>query len=579
MKTVAIIQARMGSTRLPGKTMMLLSDKTMIWHVIEATKHSKLIDEIVVATSTEKNNDVLIKELKKYKIDYYAGSEDDVLDRYYLCAKKFKADVIVRVTSDCPLIDPKIIDKVIQASRDQGCDYCSNRDPPTYPDGYDTEVFTFEALERAWKESDLMSEREHVTPYLWKNKNKFKNYNVEHEEDLSELRLTVDEQEDLELSRKIIEKIGKFPIYLNDVLALFKKEPELLKINKHIGRNEGYAKSIKGDKVVETQKQIVLVTGGCGFIGSNFIKMLLQKGNYHIINLDTLTYAGNIKNLKDDEDSPNYTFIKGDIRNKKDVFKAMEGCDFVVNFAAESHVDRSITDSSDFITTNINGTHLLLEAAKELGVKRFIQISTDEVYGSLSKNHPSSKEVDVLNPSSPYSSSKAAAELIAKSYYITHGLPVIIVRSSNNYGPYQYPEKIIPLFITNIIEGKKVPLMGKGENIRDWIYVEDNCEGILTVMEKGKDGEIYNIGVGNEKTNMEITKTILDKSGKDKSWIKRIPHRLGHDFRYSLDSTKINLLGWTKKYDFQEGMQKTINWYKNNKIWWKPLKDNKGGYT
>ncbi|TKJ17934.1 dTDP-glucose 4,6-dehydratase [Candidatus Woesearchaeota archaeon B3_Woes] len=321
--------------------------------------------------------------------------------------------------------------------------------------------------------------------------------------------------------------------------------------------------------MVYTKK--IFITGGCGFIGSNFIKLLLNETEYQIINYDMLTYAGNLNNLKEDEKNPKYFFIKGDICDKERVLKSLEGCDVLINFAAESHVDRSIKNASNFITTNILGTSILLDAAKELGIKKFIQISTDEVYGSLTKEDSSSKEEDILKPSSPYSSSKASAELLALSYYKTHKLPVIITRSSNNYGLYQYPEKLIPLFIINLINNKKVSLMGKGENIRDWIHVEDNCRGILNIIEKGKVGEIYNIGGENEKTNMEITKCILDEFNKDESWIKEIPHRLGHDFRYSLDCSKIKQLGWKPKYTFQEGMKKTIKWYRENPSWWKKL--------
>lgn len=324
---------------------------------------------------------------------------------------------------------------------------------------------------------------------------------------------------------------------------------------------------------METKK--IFVTGGCGFIGANFIRLLLKETDYQIVNYDKLTYAGNPDNLKDIEASPRYAFVKGDICDEEPVLKSLEACDIVVNFAAESHVDRSIQNADDFIQTNIIGTKVLLDAARKLGIKRFIQISTDEVYGSLKKENKSSKEEDVLDPSSPYSSSKASAELIALSYYRTYGLPVIITRSSNNYGPYQHPEKLIPLFISNIIEDKKVPLMGKGENIRDWIHVEDNCRGILTVMEKGNIGEIYNLGGENERTNMQVTKKILDAFGKDESWINKIPHRLGHDFRYSLDCAKIKSVGWKQKFNFEEGMDQTIKWYKDNERWWKRLKGGK----
>lgn len=282
-----------------------------------------------------------------------------------------------------------------------------------------------------------------------------------------------------------------------------------------------------------------------------------------------MTYAGNEKNLQDIDDSSRYSFIKGNICDKNLVIESLQGCDIVVNFAAESHVDKSINCCDNFFATNIIGTATLLEASKELRINRFIQIGTDEVYGSLTKKDSSSKEKDLLRPSSPYSSSKASADLISLSFYKTYGLPVLITRSSNNYGPFQNNEKLIPKFITNLLKGEKVPLMGKGENIRDWLYVEDNCAAILTVMEKGIDGEIYNIGGENEKTNFEITKTILAGSGKDKSWIQEVPHRLGHDFRYSVDCYKIKKLGWQQNFSFEEGMEKTINWYKENISFWK----------
>ncbi|HDZ17497.1 MAG TPA: dTDP-glucose 4,6-dehydratase [archaeon] len=315
--------------------------------------------------------------------------------------------------------------------------------------------------------------------------------------------------------------------------------------------------------------QKLFITGGCGFIGSNFIRFIIKNTNYEIINYDALTYAGNEENLQDIKDSSRYFFIKGNICDKNLVIESLEGCDIIVNFAAESHVDKSINCCDDFFATNILGTATLLGASKELRIKRFLQISTDEVYGSLTKQDGSSKEKDLLSPSSPYSSSKASADLISLSYYKTYGLPVLITRSSNNYGPFQNNEKVIPKFITNLLRGEKVPLMGKGENIRDWLYVEDNCAAILTVMEKGKDGEIYNIGGENEKTNLEITKIILAGLEKDESWINEVPHRLGHDFRYSVDCYKIKKLGWEQNFSFEEGMEKTINWYKENRSWWK----------
>ncbi len=314
----------------------------------------------------------------------------------------------------------------------------------------------------------------------------------------------------------------------------------------------------------------ILVTGGAGFIGSNFVRYMLNKyKNYSIVNLDKLTYAGNPDNLKDLAKNPRYKFIKGDICDSVTAQKAMRNCDAVINFAAESHVDRSIADPSAFVRTNFMGVHNLLETAKKLNIKKFVQISTDEVYGSAVKGAFS--EEDNLNPSSPYSSSKAGAELLAKSYYTTFGFPVIITRSSNNYGPYQYPEKLIPLFITNASMNLNLPVYGSGKNVRDWIYVEDNCIGIDLALHKGKAGEIYNVGGGNEKTNLEITTLILEYTGKPKTLITYVKDRLGHDFRYALSTNKIRKLGYKPKYSFEDGMKKTVEWYLNNKAWWLKL--------
>jgi len=315
----------------------------------------------------------------------------------------------------------------------------------------------------------------------------------------------------------------------------------------------------------------ILVTGGCGFIGSNFIKYWLEKyPEDKIINLDKLTYAGNLDNLKDIEDNENYEFVKGDICDKALVDNLMKNIDIIFNFAAESHVDNSIKGPMVFTETNVLGTHNLLESAKNNNVKKFIHISTDEVYGSTKDS--SFKETDLLKPNSPYSASKAAAEMIVRAYNVTFKLPVIITRSSNNFGPYQYPEKVIPLFVTNLIEGKKVPLYGTGKNVRDWIYVKDNCEAIDFVSKKGEIGEIYNIGGGNEIENIELTKKILKEMGKDESYIKYVEDRLAHDFRYSLDCDKIHSLGWKSKHNFDEALKKTVQWYKNNEEWWRKLK-------
>ncbi|HIH08566.1 MAG TPA: dTDP-glucose 4,6-dehydratase [Candidatus Diapherotrites archaeon] len=314
----------------------------------------------------------------------------------------------------------------------------------------------------------------------------------------------------------------------------------------------------------------VLVTGGAGFIGSNFIRYLAETHpETEIVNLDKLTYAGNLENLRDLKGNKNYSFIKGDICDKKVVAKAMKGCDVVVNFAAESHVDRSIEEPASFIKTDVFGAYVLLEEARKQDVEKVIQISTDEVYGSIQKG--SFTEESVLNPTNPYSASKAGADRLAFSYFATYGLPVIITRSSNNYGPYQFPEKVIPLFITNLIQGKKVPLYGDGLNVRDWLYVKDNCEAIDLALRKGKNGEVYNIGGGSEKTNLELTRFILREIGKGEEMIEHVKDRLGHDRRYSLSFEKIAFLGYKPKKTFENRMRETIQWYKKNKKWWIPL--------
>jgi len=315
----------------------------------------------------------------------------------------------------------------------------------------------------------------------------------------------------------------------------------------------------------------LLITGGCGFIGSNFIRNMLEKyPNYQIINLDKLTYAGNPENLQDIESNPNYTFVKGDICDTEAVSKAMQDVDVVVHFAAESHVDRSIKDSSVFVTTNVLGTNTLLSCALESDINKFIHVSTDEVYGSIDEG--SFTETDPLDPSSPYSSSKAGSDLLAMSYYTTYGLPVSITRCTNNFGPYQYPEKLIPLFITNLMEGEKVPVYGSGLNIRDWIYVDDHCSGIDFVLNNGDCGEIYNIGGGSELTNLEITHRILDMLGKDESMVRHVEDRKGHDLRYSLDCTKLKNMGWKPEFDFDTALASTVKWYMDNRWWWEPLK-------
>lgn len=317
----------------------------------------------------------------------------------------------------------------------------------------------------------------------------------------------------------------------------------------------------------------ILITGGCGFIGSNFIRYMLDKyPDYNVINLDKLTYAGNSDNLKDIAKDKRYMFIKGDIAKRdtvEQVFKKYKP-ENIVNFAAESHVDRSILNCDDFIRTNISGTQVLLDAAKKYKINRYIQIGTDEVYGSIKLG--SFTENSPLLPNSPYSASKAAADLLAMSYFVTHNLPVIITRSSNNFGPWQYPEKVIPLFITNLLECKKVPLYGDGLNVRDWLFVLDNCAGIDLVLHKGKIGEVYNIGGGSEVTNLKLTRLILKKMGKGKDCINYVADRAGHDRRYSLNCDKIKKLGFRTKYDFEEALDLTVLWYKNNKPWWQKLK-------
>ena len=317
----------------------------------------------------------------------------------------------------------------------------------------------------------------------------------------------------------------------------------------------------------------LLVTGGAGFIGSNFIRYMLRAHpDCRIVNLDSLTYAGNLNNLKDCDSSPRYTFVRGDICDSPLVNSVMEEhlIDTVVHFAAESHVDRSIADASAFVKTNILGTYTLLEAARQHALHRFVHISTDEVYGSIPEG--SFRETDVLSPSSPYSSSKAGSDLLALSYFTTYNLPVIVTRCTNNFGPYQFPEKLIPLFVTNLINGKKVPVYGTGKNIRDWIHVNDHCQAVDFLLDRGDAGEIYNIGGENERTNLEITEKILRILKKDDSLIEHVHDRPGHDFRYSLDCSKIKALGWKPGHSFEEGLEDTLSWYVQNEWWWRPLK-------
>ena len=318
----------------------------------------------------------------------------------------------------------------------------------------------------------------------------------------------------------------------------------------------------------------LLVTGGAGFIGSNFIRYILKKyPDYRVVNLDALTYAGNLENLKDLEKIPNYEFIKGDICDREVIKSLVSKSDAIVHFAAESHVDRSIMNSENFLKTNIIGTHALLEAAKNNGNKRFHHISTDEVFGSLGLNDPAFNEETRYDPKSPYSASKAAADHLVRAYHHTYGLPVTISNCSNNYGPYQFPEKLHGLFITNLLEGKKVPVYGDGMQRRDWIFVEDHCEAVDAVLHKGKIGETYCVGGGQDRANMEIVREILGLLNVSEDMIEYVKDRPGHDRRYAINFSKLkNELGWQPKTSFEEGMKRTVDWYESNVDWWKKIK-------
>lgn len=313
------------------------------------------------------------------------------------------------------------------------------------------------------------------------------------------------------------------------------------------------------------------MTGGLGFIGSNFIRFLLEKhSDLSVINLDKVTYCGNPENLRDVERNPRYEFIRGDICDRQMVEKVMEGCETVFHFAAQSHVDRSILDAAAFVETNIVGTHILLEAAKKKGLKKVIQISTDEVYGSIEEG--SFSEESPLSPSSPYSASKASADLLCLAYFRTYGLPVIITRCTNNFGPYQYPEKLVSLFVTNAIENRKLPLYGRGLNVREWVYVLDHCEALDRVWQKGKEGEVYNIGSGERISNKEMSETILKLLGKPSALIETVKDRPGHDLRYAVDSQKVRSLGWSPRRTLSEALRETVEWYETHRAWWQGLK-------
>jgi len=326
------------------------------------------------------------------------------------------------------------------------------------------------------------------------------------------------------------------------------------------------------DEERDIGKMTLLVTGGAGFIGSNFIHyMLARYPECRIINLDKLTYAGNLDNLKDVQGDSRYTFIHGDIRDKDLVRRVSSEVQGVVHLAAETHVDRSILDAGEFVLTDVYGTFVLLETVRHADISFFVHVSTDEVYGSRDEGFFS--EEDPLHPSSPYAASKAGADRLAFSYFVTYGLPVIILRPSNNFGPYQYPEKFIPLFVTHAMEDKKLPLYGKGTNVRDWLYVEDNCRAIDLAMRRGGVGEVYNVGANNEVRNIDVAERIVDLLGKPKSLITFVADRLGHDRRYALNCDKIHALGWKPEQDFEQALAHTVRWYRDNPEWWKKIKE------
>ena len=320
----------------------------------------------------------------------------------------------------------------------------------------------------------------------------------------------------------------------------------------------------------------LLVTGGAGFIGSNYVRWLLANTEDHVVVLDALTYAGNLDNFRGldgyggDVGAGRFRFVQGDICDREAVRSAMSGCQQVVHLAAESHVDRSIVDPDRFVLTNCLGTNVICDTARQLELQRVLHVSTDEVYGSVEEG--SSVEADLLVPRSPYSAAKAGSDLIALGYRSTFGLDVVVTRASNNYGPFQFPEKVIPLFVTNLLDGHSVPLYGDGLNVRDWLYVQDHCRGIDAVLRAGQAGEIYNIGGGNEVANRELTERLIALCGRDESFIDYVPDRLGHDRRYSVDCSKLAALGWSPTRDFEAGLAETVAWYRDNRWWWEPLK-------
>lgn len=314
----------------------------------------------------------------------------------------------------------------------------------------------------------------------------------------------------------------------------------------------------------------LFVTGAAGFIGSNYVRHVLANHDDEVVIFDALTYAGDVRTIQDLIDAGRVQFIHGDITDREAVNTAMAGADAVVHFAAETHVDRSIVGPDEFIRTNCSGTNVICDVARSHDVDRVLHISTDEVYGSVEQG--SSTESDPLDPRSPYSASKAGSDLIALSYYTTYGLPVVVTRSSNNFGPHQFPEKLIPLFATNLFDGLSVPLYGDGLNIRDWCHVADNCAAVDLVLRAGETGEIYNIGAGNEVTNLDITHRMLELCGRDETAIQPVPDRLGHDRRYSVDTSKVRGLGWVPQRSFDDALAETVSWYRDNRAWWEPLK-------